>query len=282
MKKLKIQSLIWMNAAKEAGSCMQYGLLDACRQGLWWRSALWCVLVTIGWLWLYVKQAGIFLELSGVVALVSFFGLFGTTLAGFGGTGGSVVAMGNIPGALASNLASGLASLGPFIQAVLAALAIAIAFYVLLFLLGVLVTIQLPIRWLFLQRAQTVVAKHYPDWVQPAASLITPPPRSSIKTTLVALLKLCIPIYAFFYVLKLMFACPIRLLYQPAAQSSLTDIQCDELYQQQSKVVLMLGLFHFVLMAIPIINLLVPALLCTSVCHLQRRGWINPQPTEIA
>ncbi|PLY42256.1 hypothetical protein CSZ94_11430 [Janthinobacterium sp. ROICE36] len=49
--------------------------------------------------------------------------------------------------------------------------------------------------------------------------------------------------------------------------------QQTALRREQRPAIFALGLLLCLLMRIPVFNLLLPALLCTSVCHLQRRGW---------
>jgi hypothetical protein len=65
-----------LRALREAFACVGLGLRDVRHDGLWWRSAI-CSMAAVGlWLWLYYNFGAFFLQLSGIIALVSVAGLF--------------------------------------------------------------------------------------------------------------------------------------------------------------------------------------------------------------
>ncbi|WNG19442.1 hypothetical protein [Cystobacter fuscus] len=67
----------------------------------------------------------------------------------------------------------------------------------------------------------------------------------------------------------------MRFLYAPAAAGVLSKEQRGDLAAAQKPAIFMLGLLLLLMMMVPVLNLVVPALACVSVCHLQRRGWTD-------
>ena len=63
------------------------------------------------------------------------------------------------------------------------------------------------------------------------------------------------------------------LIYSAVAEGVLGKEQQRAMRRQQRPAIVALGLLLCLLMLVPVLNLLLPAVLCTSVCHLQRRGW---------
>jgi hypothetical protein len=235
------------------------------------------------WLWLYFYFDSFFLKLSGKVAAISFLGIFsqsGVHFASGSGASNSLSGLGN--------LGSGLGSLGSFlgsvVQIALLALAIAAFFYVLLFVVATLTTIRLPLRWILLARAQAAAGTRYPEW-QPTA-LAPLVPLTAWDRTLHGLrivLALCIPVWALLLIVRVLLEWNVLLMYGSAAEGVLVEEQRRALVRRQTPAIMMLGLILCVLMLVPIFNLLVPALLCSSVCHLQRRGWVSAaRPARIA
>ena len=58
------------------------------------------------------------------------------------------------------------------------------------------------------------------------------------------------------------------MIYGAAAEAVLSVEQQAALRREQRPVIFALGLLLCLLMLVPVLNLLWPALLCTSVCHL--------------
>lgn len=255
-------------AFAEAGRCWLLGLRDAFACGLWWRSALWCLAVTLLWVWLYVHFYREIMTLSGTIAVVAFLGMFLFTFMLTGsGSGGSVVAMGNIG-----------AGLLPVAQLLLIATAVGALVYVLLFLVGLLGTARLPLSWLLLPRARRAVMRHYAA-ASLTAQLPTPPAFSMwrmLRSLLLVAVQLCVPVLAFLLLLKWAIRGNVSLLYRSAARHIVARPQRRALWCRQKSTVLALGILLLVQLLIPVLNLLLPAVMCTSVCHLQYRGLRAP------
>jgi hypothetical protein len=164
-------------------------------------------------------------------------------------------------------------SLMSIAQVALVVLALASVVYVLVFIAGVLGTLQLPARWLFLQRAQHVAARRYPLWQAGLTAPRAPLTAWGWIRRVLVLLALFVPICSMFVLLRLLIVGNMHLMYGPAAQGVLAKEQRRDLAAAQKPAIFMLGLLLFMIMLVPVLNLLVPALLCTSLCHLQRRGW---------
>ncbi|MED5615624.1 hypothetical protein [Janthinobacterium sp. P210005] len=261
----------WLLAWREAFTCIGLGVRDARHAGLWWRSALWCMAVVALWLGLYGCFGRFFVELSAMLALVSVTGLLGLGVMDGVGTlangPATLSQMGNIAGGLGS-AAKALLSIG---QIALALLALATLFYVMVFIVGAIGTARLPLRWLLLERAKAVAARRYAPW-QPPAGLELSSPRP-VWRRLLLLLSLLIPVWAMCVLVSYLLAWNVRMIYGAAAEDVLGAEQQAALRRAQRPAIAALGLLLCLLMLIPVFNLLVPALLCSSVCHLQRRGW---------
>ena len=261
----------WLLAWREAFTCVGLGLRDARHAGLWWRSALWCMAVVALWLGLYSCFGRFFVELSAMLALVSVTGLLGLGVMDGVGTlangPATISQMGNIAGGLGS-AAKALLSIG---QIALALLALAAFFYVMVFIVGAIGTARLPLRWLLLERAKAVVARRYVAWQAPASQEASA--ARSVWRRRLLLLSLLIPVWAMCVLISYLLAWNVQMIYGAAAAEVLSAEQETALRREQRPVIFALGLLLCLLMLIPVLNLLLPALLCTSVCHLQRRGW---------
>jgi hypothetical protein len=262
----------WLLAWREALTCVGLGLRDARHAGLWWRSALWCMAVVALWLGLYSYFGRFFVELSAMLALVSVTGLLGLGVMDGVGTlangPATLSQMGNIAGGLGS-AAKALLSIG---QIALALLALAALFYVMVFIVGAIGTARLPLRWLMLERAKAVAARRYVRWQQPAGLELSAA-RPAWRRRLLLLLSLLIPVWAMCVLIAYLLAWNVQMIYGAAAEEVLGVEQQTALRREQRPAIFALGLLLCLLMLIPVLNLLLPVLLCTSVCHLQRRGW---------
>ena len=262
----------WLLAWREAFTCIGLGLRDARHAGLWWRSALWCMAVVALWLGLYGCFGRFFVELSAMLALVSVTGLLGLGVMDGVGTlangPATLSQMGNIAGGLGS-AAKALLSIG---QIALALLALAAFFYVMVFIVGAIGTARLPLRWLLLERAKAVAARRYVAWQAPAG-LDASAARPVWRRRLLLLLSLLIPVWAMCVLISYLLVWNVQMIYGAAAAEVLSAEQETALRREQRPVIFALGLLLCLLMLVPVLNLLLPALLCTSVCHLQRRGW---------
>lgn len=266
----------WSLGFGEAWLCLGLALRDARHAGLWWRSALWCTVVVGLWLGLYIGYGKFFLELAARLAMVSVAGLLGLGLmSGIGSvtTGAPTISqMGSFAGSL-GGMAQTMLSIGQF---VLVLLALAGFFYVLVFIVGAISTARLPLRWLFLARARDVVARRYPQWqLSPEAAAAVSKPSWFKRILLV--LSLLIPVWAMLVVVATLLAWNVWFIYGAAADGVLDADQQKRLRQAQRPAIYCLGLLLCLTMLVPVLNLLLPALLCLSVCHLQRRGWVAPR-----
>jgi hypothetical protein len=254
--------LRWYAALVEALLCMLLGLRSSFRNGLWWRSACLCTVVLVFWVWFYWHFAK---QIFIAIGAISFIGTYGALVLGFveggGGGGGSVVAMGGI---------------GPgIVQFLLYAAAVAAVLYVFLFAFLVLTTIRLPSNRLFIDRSADAVARHYRD--MPA-----PEPRTVGRTTLkqYALLvgSLFIPILSGWVLLLLAVYLNVRLVYRSAVRRVYGKMPGPLPLHDQFPPLLMLGVLTVLAVLVPVLNLLLPAVMCTSVLHLVRRGpqWQTP------
>ncbi|NHZ37834.1 hypothetical protein [Massilia rubra] len=274
----------WSAGLREAVACIGMGLRDARHAGLWWRASLWCPAPTLLCLWLYYHYHAFFFKLAGRAGVFALFGgltlLDGGLGMGSGGGGGQGKGYADIMGDIARllrDLVKFVMDLGLFLQFLLAALAMAGFFYVLLFAFANLTTVTLPLRWLLLRRAQRVAHTRYTGW-QPRP-LPTLPRLSAWQWTrkiLKLMLSLLVPLWSLYVVLRFVLEFNVRLMYLLAAEGVLDPQQRRALMHAQGPAITMLGLILCVLMLVPLVNLLMPALLCSSVCHLQRRGWIDP------
>lgn len=262
----------WTSGLGEAWACIGLALRDARHAGLWWRSALWCMVVTGLWLGLYIGYGKFFLQLAGMLAMCSVAGLLGLgVMDGIGpiATGAPTISqMGNLAGSL-GGVAKSLLSIGQF---ALVLLALAGFFYVLVFIVGTISTARLPLRWLLLARAREVAARRYPQWQLAQAAAAGS--KASWFKRLLLLFSLLIPIWAMLVVIGTLLAWNVWLIYGAAADGVLDVGQQKRLRHAQWPAICCLGLLLCLTMLIPVVNLLVPALLCLSVCHLQRRGWV--------
>lgn len=262
----------WSQALREALTCIALGLRDVRHGGLWWRSALCSVAVVTLWFWLYRQYPEFFLQLSRDMALLGVFGLFGIGVLDLGpGIHAGAPTLSNM-GSL-QGLGGLLMTILSIAQILLAFLALVAFVYVLIFVTGVLGTVSLPSRWVCLPRARSTAAGRYPDWQVPA---IPAPAAGFSVRRILAWLALLIPVWTAVVMVRMLLTSGILWVYGPASAGLLTAGQRRALWAAQRPAIVMLGMLLGVMTIVPILNLLVPALVCTSVCHLQRRGWTVP------
>lgn len=262
----------WSQGFREASTCIGLGMRDTRHAGLWWRSALWCTAVVSLWLALYIHFGRFFLELSAILAMLSVSGLMGLGVM----QGVAPIATGPATVSQMSNVVGSLGSAGQALlsiaQIALVLLALASFFYVLVFVVAAIGTARLPLRWLFLARAKEVVARRYALWQAPA-DLVSSGTRPRWLWRILLVLSLLIPVWAMCVLVVWLLACNVWFMYGAAAEGVLDQEQQRALRRQQRPAIVVLGLMLCLLMLVPVLNLLLPAVLCTSVCHLQRRGW---------
>ena len=243
--------LRWYAALTEALLCLLLGLRSSFRNGLWWRSACLCAAVLLFWAWFYWHFAK---EVFIAIGAISFLGTYGAVVLGFLPSGG----------------AAGVGSVGAgAVQFLMYAAAVAAILYVVLFAFLVLTTIRLPVNGLFMGRCADAVARHYRD----AAA---PEPIGAVRTTFkqyaLLLASLFIPIVSSWVLLLLAVYLNVRLLYGSAVRRVYGNVPGPLPLHDHFPPLLMLGVLSVIGVLVPVLNLLLPAVMCTSVLHLVRRG----------
>jgi len=260
-------------ALREALACIGLGLRDTRHAGLWWRSALCSIAIVCLWLWLYYRFGVFFIDAASVVALACVGGLLSVGALSLGpGLAAEPATLSNM-GSL-NGLGGLLKTAMSVAQVALVAMALVAFVYVLMFVVGTLTTARLTAPWLHLARAREVAARRYPGW-QPR-DVALPAPRSALRRVL-GLLALLIPVWSAVVIVRTLVAGNVRWMYGAAAEGLLDPQQRRALAAAQRPAIFMLGLLLCVMMLVPVLNLLVPAVLCSSICHLQRRGWTSAQ-----
>lgn len=253
--------LAWYAAFLEALYCILLGIRASFSNGLWWRSALWCSVVLLFWLWFYYYFAK---EIAIVVGIISFVATYGAIVLGFLPTGaaasGSVAGMGGIGAGL--------------VQLVLYTLMLAVAIYVFFFAFMVLTIIRLPLNPMFMDRSADAVARYYGN------APVEAYPHNQVKISIVKtclrygllLIGLTIPILSGYLLLLIALYINVRLLYPSAVKRVYAAIPGRLPLHEHFRPLLMLGTLALIIVFIPGLNLLLPAVLCTSILHLVRRG----------
>ncbi|GAA5013433.1 EI24 domain-containing protein [Massilia kyonggiensis] len=248
--------LRWYAALVEALWCMLLGLRSSFSNGLWWRSACLCIAVLAFWIWFYWHFAK---QIFIAVGAISIMGTYGALLLGFvevgGGGGGSVVSMGGIGAG--------------FAQILLYAAAVAAALYVFVFAFLVLTTIRLPLNSLFMDRSADAVARHYRN--MPAPEVRTAG-RITLKQYALLVGCLFVPILSGWVLLLLAVYLNVRLPYASAVRRVHGKVRGRLPLHDHFPPLLMLGVLTVLAVLVPVLNLLLPAVMCTSVLHLVRRG----------
>lgn len=115
-------------------------------------------------------------------------------------------------------------------------------------------------------------ARRYAAWQAPAG-LDACAARPAWRRKPLLLLSLLIPVWAMCALIAYLLAWNVQMIYGVAAEDVPGAERQATLRREQRQAIVALGLLLCLLMRAPVLNLLLPALLCTSVCHLQRRGW---------
>jgi hypothetical protein len=260
---LRRQASLWSAALWEATKCLSLGGRDALAPKVLFRSSLLCIAAVSFWAWAYVHFAS---EIWAVMQVLAMVGTFGLVLGGFqglgplaggGSGGGSVAAMGNI--------ASGLLHVAQILIIVAAFVA---ALYVLVYLFVVTSSVRLAMRPLLSGPAVAQVLKGY----SPQQMLMLPSTsaasRSVGKQVLVLLLCLCVPLLA--GVVLVLTACylNVRLIYVAMAKRTSLSVSALTAIRWRWRTLFLVGFFLTILLVVPVVNLLVPAMLYTSTLHL--------------
>ena len=247
----------WYAALVEALLCLLLGLRSSFRNGLWWRSTCLCTVVLLFWVWFYWHFAK---QIFIAIGAISFVGTYGAVVLGFLPSGG----------------AAGVGAVGVgAVQFLMYAAAVAAVLYVVLFAFLVLTTIRLPVNGLFMGRCADAVARHYRDAAAPepiGAARIT------VKQIALVVASLFIPIVSSWVLLLFAVYLNVRLLYGSAIRRVYGRRPGPLPLHDQFPPLLMLGVLSVIGVLVPVLNLLLPAVMCTSVLHLVRRGprWHAP------
>ncbi|WP_148715984.1 hypothetical protein [Chitinolyticbacter meiyuanensis] len=258
----------WGMAGRTALVCLGKGLIDACSPGLIWRSACWSVLLAGLCLWAYIHFSKA-LALASLSAAILWIGglLLGGSLTLWGApatSSGSVVAMGQ--------MGAGLLQTAQL--AALTALA-AGALFVLGYLIAVLLSVRLVAVPLLLRRAMTRLP------ITPFEHPLTQPTKPRYWVWLGAvLIGLCIPVVAGLLVWAALCYTNVCSLYAAVRRHMQRDgLVLPAPNAHQRRVLLCLGLLFPLLLLVPLLNLLLPAWLCTSVLQAARRA---PEPAALS
>lgn len=256
-------ALRWGNAAAEAVICLAQGLRDAASLRLLAVSALLCILPMLAWGWVYYHYSELIAAALMVLGLV---GTYGLLLGGFQGllvlpSGGNSVS--------ASTL-GGVGSLLSGAQALLLMAALMAALYVLVYLFLVMSTARAATPRLLLPAATRRVR----DRLGPPP--LSPPPASQRparpwKTALLLLALCCIPAVASILLLAGLCYLNVRLIYASLTRDAAQRAALSASLHWRWRPLLLIGIILLLLVAVPVLNLLVPALMCTAVAQLAFR-----------
>ncbi|WP_028453499.1 hypothetical protein [Chitinilyticum aquatile] len=247
----------WVLASREAGVCLGLGARDAIRPRLLLPSILLIFIATAIMIWIYYSAPVEIAGLSGIMGLCAVLG-GGVTWAG-GNMGSSI---------------NGFAFLQLAWLLILIGAASAI-FYVLLFAFGTLCLVLLALPVTMLPRALRQVLLRYPA---PFASL---PDCMAFNgkhlakqlgwILLILLFCFLLPVASWFVLLTIMAMLNLLLLYG-AVIRALPETRAALLaVRWRWRPMLLIGLLLLVLALIPVLNLLAPALMCTTMAHLACR-----------
>lgn len=247
----------WALASREAGVCLGLGARDAIRPRLLLPSILLIFVATAIMIWVYYSAPVEIAGVSGIMGLCAVLG-GGVTWAG-GGMGSSINGLAFI------QLAWLLILIG----------AASVIFYVLLFAFGTLCLVLLALPVTMLPRAVQQALRHYPE---PFAGL---PDNMAFSGTqlakqigwilLILLVCFLLPLASWFVLLTIMAMLNLLLLYA-AASRALPETRLTLLaVRWRWRPMLLIGLLLLVLALIPFLNLLAPALMCSTMMHLACR-----------
>ncbi|XZG70004.1 hypothetical protein ACTSKR_15365 [Chitinibacteraceae bacterium HSL-7] len=250
----------WMFAWRETGACLALGLRDAFSGKVLAYSILLVLLATGVMIWFYYYYAPVPLILSGWMGAIAIFGGGVAVSAGPGGVGSfNVVALGHL--LWLAVLAAGMASL----------------FYVLLFAFGVLLQVLLFLPVTVLPPAVMRITPRYREMDVGLSPLPTSFSCGWLLgqvgwLLLIGLVCLIVPLVAGLLLLGVLATFNLLLLYAATLRA---------LPEPKSRLLALrwrwrpMSLIGFVLLAltfIPVVNLLVPALMCTTMIHLACRN----------
>ncbi len=246
----------WRKAMTETGASLWLGLKDSLNATLVFRSCGPCALSLGFWALMYWKFSQ---EIFAAFKFIALFTAIGILQAAPGSSATTAVIN---PVALMTAL----------VQIVVAVALIAAVIYVVLFALAIVGVIRVLLPWTIMPVARKGVALRYQD--QPLLAQDAPRRRwkAALWLSALTLFALCIPVVSATILLLWISYLNVRLLYRSALMEPRSKSECPSFPKDLWKGTLLLGAFFFVLLFIPILNLIGPAWLCTSACHLFQRA----------
>lgn len=253
----------------EAFICLGLALRSSLRPGILIGSSGLCLLMTSLWGWLFYTHFEFIAKAAGLIASFVIMGAAALgLLPSVSGGPATISAMANIAPALA-------------LMAVYAAL-LAVAIVVVLYAGAVVLSIRLSLRWVLMGRLKTRTRSHYPSLLQrqPAATDLLRAGRYhlgpwlglGIGIGIGPLLCLLIPVVNGILMLMLLAYLNVRFLVPAALAELASGAEQMRVVRAQRGALIAFGLLILMLAVVPVLNLLLPALLGSGVCHLAYRG----------
>lgn len=249
----------------EAFICLSLALRSSLRPGILIGSAGLCLLMTSLWGWLFYAHFEFIAKAAGLIATFVVMGAAALgLLPSISGGPATISAMASIAPALA-------------LMAVYAAL-LAVAIVVVLYAGAVVLSIRLSLRWVLMGRLKTRARSRYPSLLQrqPAAADLLRAGRYHLGPWLGIglgpLLCLLIPVVNGVLLLMLLAYLNVRFLVPTALAGLASGAEQMRVVRAQRGALIAFGLLILMLALVPVLNLLLPALLGSGVCHLAYRG----------
>lgn len=253
----------------EAFICLGLALRSSLRPGILIGSSGLCLLMTSFWGWLFYTHFEFIAKAAGLIASFVIMGAAALgLLPSVSGGPATISAMANIAPALA-------------LMAVYAAL-LAVAIVVVLYAGAVVLSIRLSLRWVLMGRLKTRTRSHYPSLIQrqPATTDLLRAGRYhlgpwlglGIGIGIGPLLCLLIPVVNGILMLMLLAYLNVRFLVPAALAGLASGAEQMRVVRAQRGALIAFGLLILMLAVVPVLNLLLPALLGSGVCHLAYRG----------
>ncbi|WP_165682075.1 EI24 domain-containing protein [Metapseudomonas otitidis] len=253
----------------EAFICLGLALRSSLRPGILIGSAGLCLLMTSFWGWLFYTHFEFIAKAAGLIASFVIMGAAALgLLPSVSGGPATISAMANIAPALA-------------LMAVYAAL-LAVAIVVVLYAGAVVLSIRLSLRWVLMGRLKTRTRSHYPSLLQrqPATTDLLRAGRYhlgpwlglGIGIGIGPLLCLLIPVVNGILMLMLLAYLNVRFLVPAALAGLASSAEQMRVVRAQRGALIAFGLLILMLAVVPVLNLLLPALLGSGVCHLAYRS----------
>lgn len=253
----------------EAFICLGLALRSSLRPGILIGSSGLCLLMTSFWGWLFYTHFEFIAKAAGLIASFVIMGAAALgLLPSVSGGPATISAMANIAPALA-------------LMAVYAAL-LAVAIVVVLYAGAVVLSIRLSLRWVLMGSLKTRTRSNYPSLLQrqPATTDLLRAGRYhlgpwlglGIGIGIGPLLCLLIPVVNGILMLMLLAYLNVRFLVPAALAGLASGAEQMRVVRAQRGALIAFGLLILMLAVVPVLNLLLPALLGSGVCHLAYRS----------